>query len=203
LWPFIRNFAHVFKKYYISTMNNYYSIAYKLYSVKDGEKTFQEEAPASEPLFFISGFGTTIPGFEKAIEPLTKGDTFDFTIPSAEAYGDYVAERVVTLPKPDNERDFDLSIGAVVPLQNADGTRFMGHITAIRDNEVEIDLNHPLAGCDLNFQGSVLECREATNEEITAMINQLSGHGCGGCGGCGGGCEGGGCKDGGCGNCNS
>lgn len=186
-------------------MNKYYSISYKLHSIKNGVKTFEEEAPASEPFFFISGFGTTIPGFEKAIEQLSKDDTFDFTIPSAEAYGDYVAERVVTLPKPDNERDFDLSIGAIVPLQNADGTRFMGHITAITDEGVEIDLNHPLAGCDLNFQGTVLECREATNEEITAMINQLSGHGCGGCGGCGGGnCSEGGCGgEGGCGNCKS
>ena len=171
-------------------MNKYYSISYKLHSIKNGVKTFQEEATAAEPYTFISGFGITIPSFEKNIAVLAKDDTFDFTIPSNEAYGEYIKERVVTLPKPDNERDFDLSIGAIVPLQNADGTRFIGHITAIRDNEVDIDLNHPLAGCDLNFQGTVLECREASNEEITTMINQLSA-GCGGCNG--GGCNGGGC----------
>ena len=177
-------------------MNKYYSVTYKLHSIKGDVKTFKEEATEADPFIFISGFGTTIPGFEKNIEVLGKNDTFDFTIPCNEAYGEYIKEHVVTLPKPDDERDFDLSIGAIVPLQNEDGTRFIGHITAIRENEVDIDLNHPYAGCDLNFQGKVLECREATNEEITLMINQLSG-GCGGCGG--GGCSGGGCSNGGCG----
>lgn len=171
-------------------MNKYYSITYKLFSDKNGVKTFKEEATTAEPFIFISGFGATIPAFEKNIEVLAKDDTFDFTIPCNEAYGEYIKEHVVTLPKPDNDRDFELSIGAIVPLQNEDGTRFIGHITAIRENEVDIDLNHPLAGCDLNFQGTVLECREATNAEITSMINQLSG-GCGGCGG--GGCNGSGC----------
>lgn len=171
-------------------MNKYYSITYKLFSDKNGVKTFKEEATTAEPFIFISGFGATIPAFEKNIEVLAKDDTFDFTIPCNEAYGEYIKEHVVTLPKPDNDRDFELSVGAIVPLQNEDGTRFIGHITAIRENEVDIDLNHPLAGCDLNFQGTVLECREATNAEITSMINQLSG-GCGGCGG--GGCSGGGC----------
>ena len=65
-----------------------------------------------------------------------------------------------------------------------------------------IDLNHPRAGQDLHFVGTVVEKREATNEEVTQMVNVLSG-GCGcGCGencngSCGsGGCEGGGCEEG-------
>lgn len=180
-------------------MNKYYSITYKLFTVKDGVREMVEETTANDPFVFISGFGTTIPGFEGEIEKLSKGDSFDFTVPSSEAYGEYVAERVIELPRPEDESQFNLSVGAVVPLQNEDGTRFMGHIVAVEADKVRIDLNHPLAGCDLNFQGSVVECREASNEEITQMINQLSGGGCGGCGGggCSGGC--GNCGDGGCG----
>ena len=78
-------------------MNKYYAIAYKLYTTKAGVKKMEEEATTEEPFVFISGFGTTIPGFEKEIEKLAEGEIFDFTIPSAEAYGEYVAERVITL----------------------------------------------------------------------------------------------------------
>jgi len=186
-------------------MNKYYSIAYKLYTTKNGERNFEEEATAQEPFVFISGFGTTIPGFEKEIEKLDKGSTFDFTIPCAEAYGEYVNERVITLDKNIFTVDgvFDANmiyVGAIIPLQNEEGMRFMGKVLEVTDANVKVDLNHPLAGCDLNFVGSVTECREASNEEITQMINRLSGGGCsGGCGGCSGGCNSG--NGDGCGNC--
>lgn len=189
---------------------NKFTIAYKLYSIKNGERNLEEETSPEEPFVFISGFGTTIPGFEKNIENLKDEEEFDFTIPCAEAYGEYVAERVIKLPRPEDESQFDLSVGAVIPLQNEDGQRFMGQITAIEANEVTIDLNHPLAGSDLNFVGKVVSRAEATPQEITQLLNMLSGGGChGGCGGCGGGscgegvcgnCGDGGCGDGGC-NC--
>jgi FKBP-type peptidyl-prolyl cis-trans isomerase SlyD len=179
-------------------MNKYFVVDYKLFSVKNGERTLEEETSEDEPFVMISGFGTTIPGFEKNIENLVAGDTFDFTIPAEGAYGRYIAERVVKLPRPEDESQFDLRIGAIIPLQNEDGNRFLARIIGFEGDQVKLDLNHPLAGCDLNFQGSVRECREATNEEITQLINSLSGSGCGG--GCKGGCKGGDCdKDG---NCN-
>ena len=198
-------------------MNKYYAIAYKLTTIKDGVKKMEEEASSEDPFVFISGFGTTIPGFEKEIEKLSKGDSFDFTIPCAEAYGEYVDARVITLARDIFTVNgvFDANMiyeGAIIPLQNEDGMRFMGKVLSIDDANVKVDLNHPLAGYDLNFAGNVAECREASNEEITQMINRLSGGGChGGCGNCGGGCNSGegncdgdscgNCGDGGCGNC--
>ena len=85
--------------------------------------------------------------------------------------------------------DEHIYVDAIVPLQNQDGNRFMGHVLEISENTVKMDLNHPLAGKELNFVGSVVESREATNGEIQAMINHMTGGG--GCGGCGGGCNGG------------
>lgn len=176
--------------------NNYYAVAYKLYTIKEGERTLSEDVTSSEPFTFISGFGTTIPEFAAQIEKLGKGDKFDFTIPQANAFGEYVAERVIELDKQIfciNGQFADKMIyeGAIIPLQNADGNNFMGKVLEISSDKVRVDLNHPLAGCDLQFEGEVLDCHEATNEEIQTMINSLSG-GCGGCGGggCHGGCHG-------------
>ena len=56
-----------------------------------------------------------------------------------------------------------------------------------------MDMNHPLAGCDLNFVGEITENRPATNDELSEMARMMSGGGCSG--GCGGGCN--------CGDCSS
>ena len=76
------------------------------------------------------------------------------------------------------------------PLMNADGARFNGTITDVKEDTVTVDLNHPLAGKALNFIGEVTENRDATKDEIQGMLNMLSGEGgCGcGCDSCGGGC---------------
>lgn len=176
-------------------MNKYYAITYKLYTIEDGVRDLTEEAPATEPFVFISGFGTTIPGFEKNIENLEKGQEFDFVIEKGDAYGEYVDERVIELDKHIFEVNgkFDSNSvhkDAIIPLQNEDGVRFMGQVLDVTDTKVKVDLNHPLAGCDLNFVGKVLECREATMEEIQKLINSLSGGCGGGCGSCHGGCHG-------------
>lgn len=65
--------------------NKYITVAYKLYTVEDGEKELFEETNAEHPFQFISGLGTTLESFENQITALSKGDKFDFTIPADEA----------------------------------------------------------------------------------------------------------------------
>ena len=62
--------------------NKYITVAYKLYTMEDGEKELFEEAKAEHPFQFISGLGTTLEDFENQITALSKGDKFDFTIPA-------------------------------------------------------------------------------------------------------------------------
>jgi len=177
-----------------NTPNKYIAVAYELYTVNEGKSELVEKASKDEPFQFLSGFGTTIEAFEDNIVNLEEGAEFDFTLTKDEAYGDYYDERVLDLEKSiftinghfDND---NIYIGAIVPLQNADGNRFPGKVLEITEDHVKMDLNAPLAGKDLNFKGSVVASREATNEEIQAMINRMSGEGCGcGCDDCEGGC---------------
>lgn len=177
-------------------INKYIAVDYKLYTAENGESELVEETTKERPFQFISGFGITLEAFEKNISELEKGDTFDFTLTKEEAYGDFEQERVLDLEREmfcinghfDHEHIFK---DAIVPLQNEDGNRFYGRVMSVDENKVKMDLNHPLAGKSLNFKGTILENREATNSEIQGMINRLSGEGCGcGCGDCEGGCGG-------------
>ena len=191
--------------------NMFVAVSYTLYTV-DGEKKEKiEEAPASKPFEFITGFGVTLDEFEKQIAQLDKGADFEFQLSKEQAYGDFEQERVLDLDRSifqinghfDHENIFE---GAVVPLQNEDGNRFYGRVLEIGSDKVKMDLNHPLAGKTLCFSGKVIDKREATNQEIQNLVNFLSGeHSCGcgcGCDDCGGDCDDhhhdGGC---GCGHC--
>lgn len=189
--------------------NKYITVAYSLF-VKDDEdveETMVEQCSEDHPFVFISKLGLVLPKFEENVENVEKGSAFDFVIPCQDAYGEFEDELMFDIDKNvfcidgkfDDARIFE---GAVVPMQGEDGSRFNATIIEIKDKEVTIDLNHPRAGQNLHFVGTVVENRTATNEEVTEMLDSMSG--CGGCGGnCGGGCGGdcgGGCE-GGCGGC--
>lgn len=172
--------------------NLYVAVAYRLYTKdKEGRRELVEEATREQPFQFVSGLGMTLDDFEAQIVPLQKDGEFDFELTPEQAYGEYEEERVIKVPRSTFEIDGRLDKeyiyeGAVVPLQNADGQRFNGLIAKIGDQEVTVDLNHPLAGKLLIFVGEVVDVREATKEEITATLKMLTGEG--GCG-CGCGCE--------------
>lgn len=185
--------------------SNYIRVSYTLYAFENGEKEEIEVAPKENPFMFVSGLGFTLDAFEAQIKPLKTGDKFDFTLTAEEAYGEYHADFVQEVPRSIFEIDGKIDSkhiyeGAVVPLQNSEGQRFNGLIQHIGEKNVIVDLNHPLAGKELNFVGEVVENREATMEEIQGMLKFITGEGCGGgCGSCGGNC-GGNC-DGGCEGC--
>ena len=187
--------------------NKYISVMYKLYtSASDGKKELIEETADGDPFVFVSALGMTLDAFESHIVPLNVGEAFDFTLPPADAYGEYEPTGKQAVPRNIFEINGKLDSrfiyeGAVVPLASPDGARFNGTIVEIGKDTVTVDINHPLAGKSLNFVGSVIESREATNDEVRDALNQITGCG-GGCGGCGGGsCDGCGSKGEGCGGC--
>lgn len=185
--------------------NKYITVAYQLYTIEDGEEDNEpiEECSASHPFQFISKLGVVLPAFEAGVESVEKDGTFDFVIPCQDAYGEFKDELMFDVDKSIFciNGEFDSKYiyeGAVVPMQGEDGSRFNATIIEIKSDSVTIDLNHPRAGMDLHFKGTVVENRLATNDEVTELLNAMSG--CGGCGGgCSGGC-GGNCGDGGCGS---
>ncbi len=174
------------------TANKSVSAEYELYvdGEVEGELELMEKATEQQPLSFIYGVGMMLPKFEENLFGMQVGDKFDFVINNEDAYGPYDDESVLDLDraifevdgKLDEEMIFE---GNVVPLMDGDGNRINAQVVSISDTHVKVDLNHPLAGENLHFKGSVLEVREASEKELAAIM----GGGCGcGSGGCGSGC---------------
>lgn len=174
--------------------NKYIAGDYRLYTVENGEETLVGESP----FHFISGMGMNLAAFEQHIVDVEAGSDFDFKVDKADAYGDYSEEYIHKFEREmfcinghfDHEHIYP---GAVVPLQDEEGHRFEGRVSEVTEESVTIDMNPPFAGKDLVFRGHVSENREATNEEMVRLINQMTAESCGcgcddcddGCGGCG------------------
>ena len=167
--------------------NRFISVVYQLYTITDGQKNLEEQTSEERPFELITGFGIALDRFEEEVIKHEKSATFDFTLQPAEAFGVYDPEGVHKLGREvftinghfDHDNIFE---GAVITLMGADDQRFMAKVQKIEEDGVTIDTNHPLAGKVLNFTGTVVENREATQEEVQALIKQMTG-GCGcGCG---------------------
>nr|WP_294862663.1 FKBP-type peptidyl-prolyl cis-trans isomerase [uncultured Fluviicola sp.] len=151
--------------------NTVVSLHYKLTNHKTGEQI--EETSKDQPMEFLYGVERIIPAFEVNIHGLKAGDTFEFSIPSLEAYGDKSDDHVALIPlsvffdESGKVDDTQIKVGAILPMTDNEGNHLRGTILDIKDDTVTMDFNHPLAGTDLFFQGTILAVREATQEEIT------------------------------------
>lgn len=166
---------------------------------QDGKLYKYESAPREKPFQFITGIGYALDLFESNVSGLQPGQNFEFSIPCDQAYGPYEQENVLELDKGiflvnGKFDDKHVKVGAVIPLSDGEHT-FNATVTNITEDKVTADLNHPLAGEDLTFRGTVLESRPATDEEVEAILHPH-------CSGCSGHCGQGDCNcQGDCGEC--
>jgi FKBP-type peptidyl-prolyl cis-trans isomerase SlyD len=165
--------------------NKFVSLAYKLrLNSADGEMV--EETTNERPLQFVYGMGRMIEMFEKKLKDLIPGSDFNFEIKAKDAYGELNKEYIVDLPKElfkvNGKIDEELiTPGNHVPMQDVHGNRMDGIVLEVIEDKVKMDFNHPLAGENLFFSGTVLEVRDATEEELQPSCSSECGSGCDGC----------------------
>jgi peptidylprolyl isomerase len=111
-----------------------------------------------EPLRFTIGGGQLIPGFEEAVVGMTPGDSKTTELPVEKAFGPYLEERVVEVPKNKFARwDPQPLVGERVPILQPDGSPIDVIVTEVTESKVTVDFNHPFAGQDLTIDIKLLE----------------------------------------------
>ena len=160
-------------------LNAVVKITYELRTEINGDVV--DAANREEPLSFLFGHKNLLDRFEKNLEGLVAGNEFKFEIGPGEGYGEYDLNALLQLDKKmfeDSgvpEKDV-LFVGNVIPLQDQNGNHFEGKISGITDEQVTVDMNHPLAGKTLYFSGEILEVRDAHPSEIEHGHTHEGGH---------------------------
>jgi len=109
------------------------------------------------PLEFEIGAGQVIPGFDKAVQEMTIGETKQVRITAEDAYGSYNPELVFKSDKSMFPEETTPVVGQQFKAPGADGQLLFLTIKSITEDEIQLDANHPLAGKDLNFNLELLE----------------------------------------------
>ena len=106
----------------------------------------------SHPIEFEVGSGKVIKGFDAAVVGMKKSQEKNIKIEAKDAYGSHNPELIKKVPRDMVPKEPELKKGMVLGLATPDGKQFPALITDVNDKEITIDLNHPLAGKNLNFK---------------------------------------------------
>ncbi len=123
-------------------------------SLEDG--TVYDTNAGDEPLLYEHGAAQILPALEAHLAAQEVGTESELTIRAAEAYGEIMREN--RHPVPINEiPEGARKAGELLTATDSEGNERTVRVHEVREDEVVLDFNHPLAGQALHFKVEVLD----------------------------------------------
>ncbi len=118
-----------------------------------------------QPMAYIHGYASIIPGLEKALEGKAAGEALEIVVPPVEAYGLRDEKRMGQVDRSIFPEGTEIKPGMRFRATSQNGTDNVV-VVSIEGDTITVDANHPLAGETLSFNVTIREVRSATAEEI-------------------------------------
>ena len=126
-------------------------------TLTDGTE-FDNSRTRGQTIAFQVGSGQMIPGFNDAVVGMATGETKSVTLAPTEAYGPRNEEALNTVPREAFGENFEFEVGATIQGNGPRGV-FLAKIHDLQEENVILDMNHPLAGQSLKPRsGEVFFC---------------------------------------------
>lgn len=137
------------------------------YTLKDKETgaVIESSKESGQPVTFLVGAGEIIPGLEARMMGMGAGESKSIEVPAGEAYGEKNPELIQKAPR-EYFQNVPLEKGLPLQAQTPEGGVVNMVVVDFDDENVTVDMNHPLAGRDLIFDVEILNIREATPDEV-------------------------------------
>jgi FKBP-type peptidyl-prolyl cis-trans isomerase SlyD len=135
------------------------------YTLKDNDGTVIDSSEGAGPLAYLHGAGNIIPGLEEALLGKAAGDEVKASIEPAKAYGERHEELKQDVPRDLFSGVDDVQVGMQFQSETDQGPVLVT-VVEVNDDSVTVDGNHPLAGVHLNFDVTIREVREPSQEEL-------------------------------------
>ena len=132
-------------------------------TLEDGQE-FDCSRKRGEAIGFTVGTGQMIAGFDEAVIGMAVGEIKDLTLDPTKAYGERSDDAVMPVSRKNFPHEFVVEIGAMVQGSTAQGMPVQATIVSEDEENLILDMNHPLAGKTLNFNIEVVNIEEV--EEV-------------------------------------
>lgn len=132
----------------------------------DGTIEFIEKRGEENPVEFVFGRGLLLPKVEEALDGEKKGFETQLKLKPQDAYGVRNEELVMVYPLAKLPKGEAPQLGMKYQTQGPQGEVLSVIVTAVDNENVTLDGNHPLADAYIQFDLTVLKVREASDEEI-------------------------------------
>ena len=110
-----------------------------------------DQRDAEQPLSLTLGAEQVFPALEKAIIGMAVGEVKNIYLSAGQAYGLRLDENLLKVSRQLFPAEKKLRIGQKLSVELADNSQRIMRVRRVDDQEVLLDGNHDLAGCDLTF----------------------------------------------------
>ena len=111
------------------------------------------------------GAGQMIKGFEAQLTGMALNEKKVFTLSPEDAYGPKHPDRIQSIPRSEVPPDMDVHVGMIVGFITPEGDQVPARVIQVDDEQMTMDLNHPLAGESLTFEIEVVGISSTPTQE--------------------------------------
>jgi FKBP-type peptidyl-prolyl cis-trans isomerase SlyD len=134
------------------------------YTLRNADGEQLETSRDKQAMSYLHGVRNIIPGLEKAMAGKAIGDEFEVTLAPEEAYGERKPNSIQRIPAKRFNNAKRLQPGQAVSIQTRQG-QMQGVVVKVGRFNIDVDINHPLAGQTLTFEIEITDIRDASEEE--------------------------------------
>ena len=131
------------------------------YVVRTADGRIVGQTEENDPIALTIGGGEIFPDVESALDGLETGNETSVVVSADDAFGPRHDEMIVEIPRAQLPDDNTPHPGMTLSAQQPDGSTINLTITAVGDDTVTADGNHPLAGEDLHFGLTLVDIKSA------------------------------------------
>ena len=137
----------------MKTANLGYEVAVDYDGILENGEVF-DSTSETEPIVFVIGTASVLPAFEETVIGMQEGEQRSVQIEPKDAFGEHQQELVQQINKSVfGDRADQLKVGMVINLRlDEQEQQVPAQVTAITDDAITVDYNHPLAGQKVEYR---------------------------------------------------